>query len=1114
MDRREFLSGAAAITASAACGHTLPLLHAPSKDEVDLGGTFSVDGSTLSLDSGWKFKSGDDLNWAEPDLDDKDWVGVRPYYPLNLQNIDSRGYGWYRVVFALPPEWRAKSEKLYLYLGRINNADQTFLNGQTLSENGELLKPGTSPSNTLAGADNTASMIRNYVLSADDQRLNWSGDNVLAIRVFAEKEDGGLDPGIRLLSIADPSKTYSMGWEEEYPIPRDPGTHLEMPANWKVQSGDDLRWRTPEFDDSHWDTGNPSEIRRRDTATWFRSDLVIPSSLISDRYFRDEIVFDFGRVHDKVEFYLNGISLEEYRIPSRDIEKYYPTALKCEYVVPVDSACIKWDRANLLAVRLYNHHDWWGAGFKGGRLFVANFFDLVDITFNRIPYEIQARMPISINFNAITRSHKRKIDATLEYKVYDRQTREVSDSSSSDIEIFNDRDNNYRYSFLPMTNADYLLWYKVTEKKTECNFVRERLLGYERPAKELRFSGQPIHWDQAPFDKADVSVLIENKVKDQLIPTHTGGQRIAGLFAQPMRINSDKALWGFIEDFEIELLEGFYDRPKKGLAQGEFLGKYVHGMVLDLRYKYNDELKLRLDRLIDVLIGSVDSDGYSGTNISPARWLNFDVWEQKYNLYALLYYYGFTGYQPALDAAKKIGDLLCSTFGEEPGKLNIIKTSHHMGMVSTSVLDPMVLLYRYTGNRTYFNFCAHIVEMWERPYGPKLISEMLATKSFAKTGDSKSYEQTSCYIGLLHYYQLVGDERYRKVLENAFTDLADNRTYITGSNSEAETVRQFITNGDIATWPCESCATAHWMQFCIAMFYLTGELRYMEEIERTTYNHLLASENPHSGAICYYSPLQNEKPFSYGIACCNSSLPRVIAMIPEILWAKFASGGIAIFIYNQGRMGDFIQTTNGKTVFVDLHIKSDYPKSGRVSISVNPTDPAEFKLALRVPQWTPEFNVTLDGTTLSGQPGKYVNLTRSWSRGDCIEISIEMNDHVVQGQSLAEEMKKEEWHSVKNCEFFEKYGNFANSFAIKHGPQVLAIDGFLSKLDNAGQVTLDVEQPLKLQPVDDVLPNGWVGNQAYFLSALKSPAGEPVIVVPFSDAGQTGGDIRVWIEKS
>jgi len=967
--------------------------------------------------------------------------------------------------------------------------------------------------NGFAGMKDKASVVRQYVLSVGDGRIKWDARNVLAIRIFAEKEKGGFGRGNRLASMDDPLKTYIAGWHEDYPVPRSIETQMELGDSWKVKVGDDPQWKDVHFDDGNWDTVKVGRSRHRDEVAWFRKQLVISSRLRSDPYFKDELVFDFGRLFDKVDVYLNGHSLEEYRIPSRDIVKYYPYALECVYYVPVSAPCIQWDGENVIAARVYNNHDWWGDGFHGGQLFVANFFDLVKFGFNRLPYEIQARTPIYIDFTATSYSCKRAISATLEYKVLDRQTHEAADTNAVEIDIYNDRANTYRYRFLPLANTDYLLWYKVTEKESGDNYARERLLGYKQPGEELRFTRQPSHWDHTPYDKANVKFVVENKVTDRLAAIHPGGQAIAGILGQRMKLNSEKALWGFVEEFEINLLEGHYDRPAKDLDQGQHIGKYIHGMVRDLQYHYDQSLEQRLDKTIDILIASVDPDGYAASEIFPVRWLNWDVWEQKYVLYGLLYYYSLTGYQPALAAARKIGDLLCVTFGEEPGKLNIIKTGFHMGMAPTSVLEPMVFLYRYTGEQRYFDFCTHIVTMWEKPYGPKLISKMLETRSFAKTGTGKSYEQTSCYLGLIRYYQLTGNGEYLRALEYAFEDLAEHRTYITGSNSEGEIVHQYIGNGDIATWPCESCATAHWMQFCMAMFYLTGELKCIDEIERTTYNHLLASENPQTGAICYYSPLQNEKPFSYGLACCNSSLPRVIAMIPDVLWAQFADGGMAVLMYNQAKMGDFIQTVDGKRVFVDLSVQSDFPESGHVKISVNPASPAEFRLALRVPEWTSNFRAMIDGKTLSGQPGNYLDLTRVWKAGDEIEISMDLTDQLLQGQSLSEEMKKEAWNTTPYREFFEKYGNFPNYRAIKHGPQVLAIDGFLSELDDAGQATLKPDRPMILQPVDDILPKGWVGNQAYTCSALESPAAKPVILVPFSDAGQTGGDIRVWIEE-
>src|SRR5258705_305759 len=82
----------------------------------------------------------------------------------------------------------------------------------------------------------------------------------------------------------------------------------------------------------------------------------------------------------------------------------------------------------------------------------------------------------------------------------------------------------------------------------------------------------------------------------------------------------------------------------------------------------------------------------------------------------LLGYYQYTGNKEALAGARKVGDLLCKTFG--PGKKSIISAGTHVGMASTSVLEPVVLLYRATADKKYLDFANYIVSAWEEPNGP------------------------------------------------------------------------------------------------------------------------------------------------------------------------------------------------------------------------------------------------------------------------------------------------------------------------------------------------------------------------------------------------------------
>jgi phosphoserine phosphatase RsbU/P len=54
--------------------------------------------ATLSLDGSWRFQTGDDPRWADPDFDDSKWQTATLDKPLTDQGIDSyTGYAWYRI---------------------------------------------------------------------------------------------------------------------------------------------------------------------------------------------------------------------------------------------------------------------------------------------------------------------------------------------------------------------------------------------------------------------------------------------------------------------------------------------------------------------------------------------------------------------------------------------------------------------------------------------------------------------------------------------------------------------------------------------------------------------------------------------------------------------------------------------------------------------------------------------------------------------------------------------------------------------------------------------------------------------------------------------------------
>src|SRR5262249_8535004 len=242
---------------------------------------------------------------------------------------------------------------------------------------------------------------------------------------------------------------------------------------------------------------------------------------------------------------------------------------------------------------------------------------------------------------------------------------------------------------------------------------------------------------------------------------------------------------------EEELLSGFQNRPGKQAWVGEHVGKWLHAATLAWAYTKSEALRAKLDRVASALIAAQQSDGYLGTYVNDSHWgmsrdQKWDVWVHKYDLLGLITYHTYTGNQPALESAKKVGDLLVRTFGrvgEGEVKLDLNERSTHAGMASGSVLEPMVLLYRVTSNEKYLDFARYIAEHWEAEKGPKLISSLTNTKSVKQTANAKAYEMMSCLVGLCELYRTTGATRYLIPVINAWNDIVANQLLITGSGS-------------------------------------------------------------------------------------------------------------------------------------------------------------------------------------------------------------------------------------------------------------------------------------------------------------------------------------------
>ena len=163
----------------------------------------------IDLSTGWKFSPGDDLNWANPSFDDSKWIDILSNLVWESQGFEKHdGYGWYRLKVDFPLELKQAALKkgFELHIGKVNDCDQTFLNGLLIGQNGRLLHYGSEATEDFISERTSAAIERNYVIQADDERILWGQPNVIAVRVFDKGNNGGLfgsRPHIRVLELSD-----------------------------------------------------------------------------------------------------------------------------------------------------------------------------------------------------------------------------------------------------------------------------------------------------------------------------------------------------------------------------------------------------------------------------------------------------------------------------------------------------------------------------------------------------------------------------------------------------------------------------------------------------------------------------------------------------------------------------------------------------------------------------------------------------------------------------------------------------------------------------------------------------------------------------------------------
>lgn len=557
------------------------------------------------------------------------------------------------------------------------------------------------------------------------------------------------------------------------------------------------------------------------------------------------------------------------------------------------------------------------------------------------------------------------------------------------------------------------------------------------------------------------------------------------------------------------LVDPFKKRNETNRWQTEFWGKWILSAIASYEYNHDPEMLAHIQQAVSGLLETQTPDGYIGNYSPEAQLKEWDIWGRKYTLLGLLAYYDISGDKKVLDASQKLADHLLSEVG--PDKADIVKTGNYHGMPSSSILEPMVLLYRHTGKKRYLDFARYIVAQWETADGPKLISKALEGVDMASRfpfpkvwwswdNGQKAYEMMSCYEGLLELYRMTGEPGYLKSAEMAVKNIIDTEINVAGSGTAFEC---FYHGGQRQTEPTyhtmETCVTFTWIKLCNNLLRLTGNPLYADQIEKTVYNALMASMKFDGSQIAKYSPLEGrrhegEHQCEMPINCCNANGPRAFTLIPKMALMT-SENEIVVNLYSESRATILLGEKKKKNK-VTLEQSTSYPKTDRVEITLHPEKPGTFTLALRIPSWSEHSSLSVNDIPVEGTiGGMYRKITREWSSGDKVVLQLDMTGRLVTLNGYQ---------------------------AILRGPVLLARD---SRFDDGyvDETAIIQQQGSKvdLQVTVDQPANMWMSFTAPLVlgtdleGEFRNP--RPVHFCDFGSAGNTWSEdsrYRVWIKQT
>jgi DUF1680 family protein len=504
---------------------------------------------------------------------------------------------------------------------------------------------------------------------------------------------------------------------------------------------------------------------------------------------------------------------------------------------------------------------------------------------------------------------------------------------------------------------------------------------------------------------------------------------------------------------------------------------------------------------IPLILSAQESDGYLHTYTTLrglGRWtINTDHegYVGGYFIEAGLANYLSTGRtDPTLyNAAKKLADCWCANLGPGiktwyDGHENMEQALVHLGRFVNEFEGP-------TNGQKYINLAKFLIDCRGTP------------AANAAENDGASYDQSQSPVK--EQYEVVGHAvrsqylcsgtadvaietqtlDYESTALSLFDNFVNNKYYVTGGAGSGETAEGFGNNYSLPNASyCETCAGCGSLFFFQKMNLACQDAKYADLMENVLYNEILGSLDDQAYNIFYPNPLNSSaaRVSWTSVPCCYGNAARTLFQLPTWMYARSSNA-----IYMNLFIGGSVTISNISGVTVTMVQYTDYPWTNTVSITVNPSAPANFTLFIREPNrtmsalYTPTPAVSgLTSIELNGAPisprvtNGYAVIGRTWTAGDQVSLFLPM--------------------AIQQIRCSTNVAGDAGQVALQYGPLIYNIES----VDQTMGLTLGSNAPLSLQHTN-MLGGFWEITGAY-------TNGSALTAIPNYARLNRGGSSSVW----